>query len=206
MASVDAPTTIIGSEEEVAKFLEPREPRACTVLNVTASIGVALEGKFILPGETQEYKEYASAQEMIQDQPPLPDPVFEKDDVLPTMEDAGFPLNKIEEYDAEFKKMYEDMFSRSSELGVMGAGDFEARLLALQNELSDSKVENSNGGGIDLIPSGRSSVYPSQRSSTPFCDPVQIPCAGDFTPPPPTGGHASDSNVNDGQGWSSVDA
>jgi hypothetical protein len=102
--------------------------------------------------------------------------------------------------------MYDEMFSRSSELGVMGAGDFEARLLALQNELSDSKVENSNGGGIDLVPSGRSSVYPSQRSSTPFCDAVQIPCAGDFAPPPPTGGHASDSKVNDEQGWSSVDA
>ena len=205
MASVDAPTTIIGSEEDVAKFLEPREPRE-EKISVPASIGFALEGKFILPGNTQEYKEYTSAQEMIKDQPPLPDPVFEENDVLPTMEDAGFPLSKIDEYDAEFKIMYDEMFRRSSELGVMGAGDFEARLLALQNELSGNKVENSNGGGIDLIPSGRSSVYPSQRSSTPFCDAVQIPCAGDFAPPPPTGSDASDSKVNDEQGWSSVDA
>jgi hypothetical protein len=205
MASVDAPTTIIGSEEEVAKFLEPREPRDENI-SAPASVGFALEGKFILPGNTQEYTEYASAQEMIADQPPMPDPVFEENDVLPMMEDKGVPLGKLDEIDIEFKKMYEEMFSRTTELGVMGAGDFEARLLALQNELSDSKVENSNGGGIDLVSSGRSSVYPSQRSSTPFCDSVQIPCAGDFAPPPPTGGHASDSKVNDEQGWSSVDA
>jgi hypothetical protein len=205
MASVDAPTTIIGSEEEVAKFLDPREPRE-EKISVPASIGFALEGKFILPGNTQEYKEYASAQEMIQDQPPLPDPVFEKDDVLPTMEDTGFPLSKIEEYDAEFKIMYDEMFSRSSELGVLGAGDFEARLLALQNELSGNKVENSNGGGIGLISSGRSSVYPSQRSSTPFCDAVQIGRAGDFAAHPEAGGDAGDSKVDDRGAGSSVDA
>ena len=202
MASVDAPTTIIGSE---AKFLEPREPRE-EKISVPASIGLALEGKFILPGNTQEYKEYASAQEMIQDQPPLPDPVFEKDDVLPTMEDAGFPLSKIEEYDAEFRIMYDEMFSRSSELGVLGAGDFEARLLALQNELSGNKVENSNGGGIGLIPSGRSSVYPSQRSSTPFCHAVQIDRAGAIVSTPEERGDAGDTDVDDRGSGSSVDA
>ena len=196
MATVNAPTTIIGSDEEVAKFLEPREPRD-EAIAVPTSVAFGEEGRFILPGNTQEYKEYASAQEMIADQPQLPDPVFESGDILPIVEDAGFPLDQMDTYDAEFKIMYDEMFRRSSELGVMGAGDFEMRLLALQNELSSNKVENSNGGGIDLVPSGRSSVYPPQRSSTPFCDTVQIPCPGGFTPPPETGSDASDAKVND---------
>ena len=205
MAAVNAPTTIIGSEEEIAKFLEPREPRP-EVLNVTASIGVALEGKFILPGETQEYTEYASAQEMIAAQPPMPDPVFEENDVLPMMEDKGVPLGKLDEIDIEFKKMYEEMFSRTSELGVMGAGDFETRLRERQNELSGSKIENPNGGGINVLSTGESAVYPPQRPSTPFCHSLQIPVSGAFVSDSKEGGDASDTKNSDGTGGTAMDA
>jgi len=205
MAVVNAPTTIIGSEEEVAKFLEPREPRDENI-GAPVSVGFAHEGKFILPGNTQEFTEYASAQEMIAAQPPLPDPVFEENDVLPMMEDKGVPLGKLDEIDIEFKKMYEEMFSRTSELGVMGAGDFETRLRERQNELSRSKIENPNGGGINVLSTGESAVYPSQRPSTPFCNSVQIPVSGAFVSHSKEGGDASDTKNSDGASGKDVDA
>jgi hypothetical protein len=92
---------------------------------------------------------------------------------MATCGDAGFPLDQMDAYDENFKAMYEDMFSRTSEMGVMGAGDFEARLAALQNELSNSNLENPNGNGIGLISPGGSSVHSTERPSTPFHYPMQ---------------------------------
>jgi hypothetical protein len=124
-------------------------------------------------------KEYATFLEMVQDQPPQPDPVFKEGDVIPTIEDAGFPLDRQDEIDAEFKKMYDEMFSRSSELGVIGAGDFEAYLsqrkkaygeMFKQNGLSPIEQENPNGGGLDSLSTGRTSIYSPQRSTTPICN------------------------------------
>jgi hypothetical protein len=126
-------------------------------------------------------KEYATFLEMVQDQPQQPDPIFKEGDVIPTIEDAGFPLDRQDEIDAEFKKMYDEMFSRSSELGVMGAGDFEAYLsqrkqaygeMFKQNGLSPIEQENPNGGGIDSLSIGRTSIYSPQRSTTPICSSV----------------------------------
>jgi hypothetical protein len=205
MASVNAPTTIIGSNEEVAKFLEPREPRP-EVIDVTASIGVALEGKFILPGNTQEYTEYASAQEMIAAQPPMPDPIFEENDVRPMMEAAGVPLGLLDEMDVEFKKMYQEMFSRTSELGVMGAGDFEARLLQRQNELSESKGENPNGGSTGILSTGGPTLHAPERPATPFHFALQIPRAGAIVSTPEERGDAGDTDVDDRGSGSSVDS
>ena len=205
MAAVNAPTTIIGTDEEVAKFLEPREPRDETIA-VPTSIAFGEEKRFIMYGNTQEYTEYATAQEMIANQPPLPDPVFAAGDILPTMEDAGFPLDQMDEYDIAFKKMYEDMFSRSSELGVMGAGDFEARLKSLQNELSNSKVDNPNGGGTGLVSSGGPPVHAFERAPTPFCIDVPTAFAGAFVPLPEAGGYASDAKVDDERSGAPVDA
>jgi hypothetical protein len=131
----------------------------------------------IIDGE----KEYKTFLEMVQDQPQQPDPVFKEGDVIPTIEEAGFPLDRQDEIDAEFKKMYDEMFSRSSELGVMGAGDFEAYLtqrkqayseMFKQNGLSPIEQENLNGGGIDSLSIGRTSVYSPQRSTTPICSSV----------------------------------
>ena len=205
MAAVNAPTTIIGSDEEVAKFLEPREPRD-EKLSVPASIGLALEGKFILPGNTQEYTEYASAQEMIAAQPPMPDPVFEEGDVLPMMEAAGVPLGLLDEMDVEFKKMYQEMFSRTSELSVMGAGDFEARLLQRQNELSESKGENPNGGGTGILSSGEPTLHAFERAPTPFHFALQIPRAGAIVSTLEERGDAGDTDVDDRGTGSSVDS
>lgn len=121
-------------------------------------------------------------------------------------EDAGFPLDQMDAYDADFKKMYEDMFSRTSEMGVMGAGDFEARLAALQNELSNTKVENPNGGCIDLISSGGSSVHASQRPATPFCTDVPVFGAGAFVSIPEAGSYEGDAKVDDERSGTPVDA
>jgi hypothetical protein len=126
-------------------------------------------------------KEYATFLEMVQDQPQQPDPVFKEGDVIPTIEDAGFPLDRQDEIDAEFKKMYDEMFSRSSELGVMGAGDFESYLsqrkqayseMFKQNGLSPIEQENPNGGGLDSLSIGRTSIHSPQRSTTPICSSV----------------------------------
>lgn len=151
-------------------------------------------GVFMVPDGD---KEYATFLEMLRDQPKMEDPVFAEGEVAWTVEEAGFPLEKMDEYDTEFKKMYDDMFSRSSEMGVMGAGDFEARLAALKNELSDSKIETSNGGGINVLSTGEPAVHPPQRPSTPFCPDVQIPFAGPLVPLSAEGGDASDTKVDD---------
>ena len=151
-------------------------------------------------------KVYPTFLEMLRDQPQLPDPVFAEGDVLPTIEDAGFPLEKMDEFDADFKLMYDEMFSRSSELGVMGAGDFEARLRALQNELSGSKVENPNGGSIGVLSTGEQTLHTPERSATPFCVTVQIPRAGAIVSTPEERGDAGDTDVDDRGTGSSVDS
>jgi hypothetical protein len=131
-------------------------------------------------------KEYATFLEMVQDQPQQPDPIFKEGDVIPTIEDAGFPLDRQDEIDAEFKKMYDEMFSRSSELGVMGAGDFESYLsqrrqayseMFKQNGLSPIEQENPNGGGVDSLFTGRTPIYSPQRSTTPICSPMSSSCS-----------------------------
>ena len=131
-------------------------------------------------------KEYATFLEMVQDQPQQPDPVFKEGDVIPTIEDAGFPLDRQDEIDAEFKKMYDEMFSRSSELGVMGAGDFESYLsqrrqayseMFKQNGLSPIEQENLNGGGLDSLSIGRTSIHSPQRSTTPICSSMSCSCS-----------------------------
>ena len=151
-------------------------------------------------------KVYPTFLDMLRDQPMPPDPVFKENDVLPIMEDKGVPLGELDEMDVEFKKMYEEMFSRTSELGVMGAGDFEARLRQRQNELSESKVENPNGGGTSNLSTGGSASHSPQRPDTPFCTDVQIPCTGALLSLSAAGGDASDSKDHDGDAGAPVDA
>ena len=214
MAAVDAPTTIIDPN---ATFTEkPVEDRAlsvgtavCTgeVLDRIREEGGIMEattpGLFMMPEGDKEYRTFI---EMLRDQPPLPDPVFKPGDILPTIEDAGFPLDQMDEYDIAFKKMYEDMFSRSAEMSVMGAGDFEARLAVLQNELSNSKVENPNGGSIGLVPTRGPALHAFERAPTPFCHTMQVAGAGAFLPPPEEGGYAHDAKVDDERDGTPVDA
>jgi hypothetical protein len=173
------------------------------VRNEGGILEATTEGTYIMP---EGDKVYATFLEMLRDQPMPPDPVFTEDDVLPIMEDKGVPLGELDEMDIEFKKMYEEMFSRTSELGVMGAGDFEARLRQRQNELSESKVENTNGGGTGNLSTGGSASHSPQRPSTPFCHAVQIPCTRAFLPASEAGGDASDTKDHDGDTGALVDA
>jgi hypothetical protein len=151
-------------------------------------------------------KVYSTFLEMLRDQPQPPDPVFKDDDVLPTMEEKGVPLGLLDDMDVEFKKMYQEMFSRTNELGVLGAGDFEARLLQRQNELSESKVENPNGGGTGILSSRGPTLHAPERPATPFYFAVQIPRAGAIVSTPEERGDAGDTDVDDRGTGSSVDA
>ena len=178
----------------------------CTIDRVRNEGGIleaTTEGTYIMP---EGDKVYPTFLDMLRDQPMPPDPVFTEDDVLPIMEDKGVPLGELDEMDVEFKKMYEEMFSRTSELGVMGAGDFEIRLRQRQNELSESKLENTNGGGASNLSTGGSASHSPQRPSTPFCHAVQIPCTRAFLPASEAGGDASDTKDHDGDTGALVDA
>ena len=189
MAAIDSPAIIITSDIPIVEpNIEERDrgtsvaTAVCTweAINRIREEGSIMEattpGLFMMiEGE----KKYATFLEMVQDQPQQPDPVFKEGDVIPTIEDAGFPLDRQDEIDAEFKKMYDEMFSRSSELGVMGAGDFETYLsqrkqaygeMFKQNGLSPIERENLNGGDIDSLSIGRTSIYSPQRSTTPICN------------------------------------
>jgi hypothetical protein len=196
MAAIDCPGIILPSLiQKLEANLEERDigigiPSAvCTgeVVRRVREEGGIIEattpGLFMMIEGEKEYKTFL---EMVQDQPQQPDPVFKEGDVIPTIEDAGFPLDRQDEIDAEFKKMYDEMFNRSSELGVMGAGDFESYLsqrrqayveMFKQNGLSPIEQENPNGGGLDSLFTGRTSVYSPQRSTTPICSPMSSSCS-----------------------------
>jgi hypothetical protein len=94
-----------------------REP-----ISVMTSVAFGEERRFILPGNTNEYKEYESAQAMIQDQPPLPDPVFMPGDVLPCTYTTGAQLNGLDKYEEGFKQMIEEMFESGPELKLTKEG------------------------------------------------------------------------------------
>ena len=225
MAAIDSPAIIMTSDIPVVEPIEKQreqEPGVskaiCTweAINRIREEGGVMEattpGLFMLiDGE----KEYATFLEMVQDQPQQPDPVFKEGDVIPTIEEAGFPLDRQDEIDAEFKKMYDEMFSRSSELGVMGAGDFEAYLtqrkqaygeMFKQNGLSPIEQENPNGGGLDSLSTGRTSIYSPQRSTTPICSSVSCSstCSTDSLSEEICS--RTCSQVNDGRCGKTVDA
>jgi hypothetical protein len=91
-------------------------------ISVPSSVAWGEEKRFILPGNTDDYKEYKSAQEMIQDQPLLPDPVFTPGDVVPCTYDAGAQLNCLEKHEDGFKKMIQEMFESGPELKLTKEG------------------------------------------------------------------------------------
>jgi hypothetical protein len=204
MAAIDSPAIIMTSDIPV---VEPSiEERDCGTSVATAvCIGevvsrVREEGGIMeatTPGlfmMIEGDKEYNTFLEMLRDQPKMPDPVFKEGEVEWTVEDAGFPLDRQDEIDAEFKKMYDEMFSRINEFGTMGPGEFEMRLVQRQNELSEGKIENLNGGGTDVLLARRPSIYETQRTTTPVHTPVSISSSGSFTPSIEEG-----SNENDGR-------
>ena len=127
-------------------------------------------------------------------------------EIEPIDDESGFPLDKLDEYDNEFKKMYEDMFSRLDEFGTMGAGEFEMRLKQRQNELSESKCLESNGGGPVLISARESSVHTSQHPTTPVYGAVPLTSTGTFLHPPEEGNYETGTEADDERPRSPVDA
>ena len=98
------------------------------------------------------------------------------------------------------------MFNRTHELGPMGAGEFELRLNRRQNELSESKTENPNGGGVVLISTGGSSVHVSERPPSSLHNPLQVLSPGTLIPPPEAGGYEGNTDIDDGTCGSPVDS
>jgi hypothetical protein len=224
MAAIDCPGIILTSDIPVVEPIEKQreqEPGVSKSIGTWEAINRIREEGGIMEATTpglfmmiEGDKEYKTFLEMLRDQPQQPDPVFKEGDVIPTIEDAGFPLDRQDEIDAEFKKMYDEMFSRSSELGVMGAGDFESYLsqrkqayneMFRQNELSEGKIENLNGGGNDVLLKRRSSIHETQCTTTPFHTPMSISSAGSFSSSLEEGSNENDEHTHDGGSRSSVD-
>jgi hypothetical protein len=111
--SEDVPAVPL-TEEQVQQILDTHLPRD-EVISVATSVAFGEEGRFILPGNEDDYKEYATAQEMIADQSPLPDPVFKPGDVTPLVYDAGAALVRLESHAAEFAKLVDDLFAAGKE-------------------------------------------------------------------------------------------
>jgi hypothetical protein len=109
-------------EQQLAKTKEDFDGEERKNVAIVTSIAFGQEGRFILPGNTDDYKEYKSAQEMIQDQVPLPDPIFMPGDVVPCTYDIGAQLNCLEKHEDGFKKMIQEMFESGPELKLTKEG------------------------------------------------------------------------------------
>ena len=88
------------TEEQITQFLEPREPRE----------------------ETPVIEKVELTQAMIAEQPPLPDPVFEPNDVVPCTYNVGATLSTLDAYDADFKEMIKEMFEAGPQLKLTKEG------------------------------------------------------------------------------------
>jgi hypothetical protein len=109
------------TDEEINAILSAREPRDENI-SVPTSVAFGEEKRFVMYGDTQEYKEYESAQAMIQDQPPLPDPVFLPGQVVPCTYNVGIQLNCMDAYESGFKEMIQQMFDAGPELKLTKEG------------------------------------------------------------------------------------
>uniref|UniRef100_A0A6C0EMQ0 Uncharacterized protein n=1 Tax=viral metagenome TaxID=1070528 RepID=A0A6C0EMQ0_9ZZZZ len=119
------------TDDEINAILSAREPRDENI-SVPTSVAFGEEKRFVMYGDTQEYKEYESAQAMIQDQPPLPDPVFEPGDFVPCTYDTGASLSRLDSYAAEFTGLIEQMFAAGPQLKLTKEG--MEQLIAVKNE------------------------------------------------------------------------
>ena len=202
MAAIDSPAIIMTSDipklEPIEKERE-QEPGVSKAICTWEAVNRIREEGGIMEATTPGLfmmidgeKEYATFLEMVQDQPQMPDPVFKEGEVAWTVEDAGFPLDRQDEIDAEFKKMYNEMFSRQNEFGTMGPGEFEMRMVQRQNELSEGKIENLNGGGTNVLLARRPSIHETQCPTTPIHTPMSVSSAGSFAPSVEEGGNEND--------------
>ena len=108
------------TEEQIKTILDAREPRDGDIA-VPTSIAFG-EEKRLVPISSGEVKEYATAQEMIAAEPPLPDPVFKSGDVVPCTYDAGALLDKIDHHAEEFQELIKEMFEKGPVLKLTEEG------------------------------------------------------------------------------------
>lgn len=127
------------TEEQIQTILDTREAllKEDVVEGKREAVAVATS---VLPGNTDEYKEYESAQAMIADQPPLPDPVFSPGEVVPCTYAAGAQLNCLDAHAADFKGMIEEMFAAGHQLKLTKEGVEEC--LEHYQEVNLPMVEN----------------------------------------------------------------
>jgi len=129
----------------------------------------------------------------------MADMPFAKDvhEVEPIDDESGFPLDKLDEYDNEFKKMYEDMFSRLNEFGTISPGEFEMKLIDRQNEFSRVMTEKGNEGCIGLTSSGQQTIHASEHPTAPVHNTMSVTSTGTIVHPVEEGSSASDSRVDE---------
>jgi hypothetical protein len=108
------------TEEQIKTILDAREPRDGDIA-VPTSIAFGEEKRFV-PISSGEVKEYATAQEMIAAEPPLPDPVFKSGDVVPCTYDAGALLDKLDHHAGEFQELIKEMFEKGPVLKLTEEG------------------------------------------------------------------------------------
>ena len=109
------------AEEQIKTILDARLPRDENIA-VPTSVAFGEERRFIMYGNTQEFKEYKTAQEMIADQAPLPDPVFEPGEVVPCVYNSGAPLDQLDRHAAEFGELIKEMFEKGAEIKLTEEG------------------------------------------------------------------------------------
>lgn len=123
--------------------------------------------------------------------------------------DAGFPLDKMEEYDAEFRKMCEDMMlALPSETKILaGSLDLESvkrardippvsltdpkekwEAVNKQNELNESKTGEGNGGSTLNVSDGEQTVHTPPKTRSPLCSDVSETTASVVVPTIEEGG------------------
>lgn len=118
------------TEEQIKTILDARSVLLKEDVNegkrenvgVPTSVAFGEDGRFIMYGNTQEFTEYATAQEMIAAQPPLPDPVFAPGEYVPCTYAVGAPLDRLDQHAAEFQEMIEEMFKAGPELRLTKEG------------------------------------------------------------------------------------
>lgn len=109
------------TDDQIKTILDAREPRD-EVLSVPTSVAFGEDRRFIMYGNTQEFKEYETAQAMIADQPPLPDPVFEPGEFVPCMYEVGAALDRLEAHLLEFSELVEQMFEAGEDVRLTKEG------------------------------------------------------------------------------------
>jgi hypothetical protein len=150
-------------------------------------------------------KEYDSFLEMVRDMSPLPDPEFKEGDVQPVIEESGAALDKIEAHETEFKKLVEDMFEDTKGFQKLTQDEIENRLVARkQNELSECKTEEGNGGCPVKMAPGEPTVYTSQHQNSPVYNPLSEASASVVIPTIEEANDSANTRPHEVDSWTTL--